>query len=180
MPDTSAGKTTVFGVYASYSDLERGIGQLQAAGFRSDDISVLLPEGAGPAPLPHGKRNRAEGAAAGGVSGAVVGGALGWLAGIGVLAIPGFGLLLAAGPLVATLAGVGVGGAVAGVAGALIGTGIPEKEAAKYEKRLKTGAILISVYADAADLAERAHEILVNTGAEDITAATRRAARSAQ
>ncbi|HEV2206614.1 MAG TPA: hypothetical protein VGR36_08740 [Candidatus Acidoferrales bacterium] len=180
MPESPAGKTTVFGVYANYSDMERGIGQLQAAGFRGDDISVLLPEGAGPAPIPQSKRNRAEGAAAGGVSGAVVGGALGWLAGIGVLVIPGFGLLLAAGPLLATLAGVGVGGAVAGVAGALIGTGIPENEAAKYESRLKTGAILISVYTDGAELAERAHNILVSTGAEEITAASRRAARSAQ
>lgn len=179
MPEP-AKNTTVFAVYASYSDMERGIGQLKAAGFRSDDISVLLPEKAGPAPIAHGKRNRAEGAAAGGVSGAVVGGALGWLASIGMIAIPGFGLLLAAGPLLATLAGVGVGGAVAGVAGALIGTGIPENEAAKYESRLKTGAILISVYADGTDLARSAHEILVSTGAEDITAANRRAARSAQ
>ena len=50
---------------------------------------------------------------------------LGWLVGIGALAIPGLGPFIAAGPIVAALAGAGVGGTVGGIAGALIGMGIP-------------------------------------------------------
>lgn len=179
MPDTQASRTTVFGIYSSYQDMERGIDLLKAEGFRNTDISVLLPENASPGPIAQGKRIRAERAAAGGVSGALVGGTLGWLAGIGVIAIPGFGPLLAAGPILAALAGVGVGGTVAGVAGALIGTGIPETEAAKYERQLKKGAVMISVYADTHS-AQRAQQALLSTGAGDITQANRRSSQSAK
>ncbi|HEX5426467.1 MAG TPA: hypothetical protein VFW94_23155 [Candidatus Acidoferrales bacterium] len=179
MPDTQASRTTVFGIYLRYQDMERGIDRLKAEGFLNTDISVLLPENVGPGPLAPAKRNRAERAAAGGFSGALVGGTLGWLAGIGVIAIPGFGPLLAAGPILAALAGLGVGGTVAGVAGALMGTGIPEKEAAKYEGQLKKGAIMISVYAEA-NSAERAQQVLLSTGAGDITLANRRSSQSAK
>ena len=55
----------------------------------------------------------------------MVGGGLGWLAGIGALAIPGLGPFIAAGPIMAALAGAGVGGAVGGLTGALVGMGIP-------------------------------------------------------
>lgn len=177
MPDTQARRTAVLGIYSSYEDMERGIGLLKAEGFGNTDISVLLPENVGPAPLAQPKRKRAEGAAAGSFSGALVGGALGWLAGIGVIAIPGVGPLLAAGPILAALAGVGVGGTVAGVAGALIGTGIPETEASKYERQLKKGAIMISVYADLRS-AQRAERALVSTGARDITIANRRSSQA--
>ncbi|MGH9736016.1 MAG: DUF3341 domain-containing protein [Candidatus Acidiferrales bacterium] len=179
MPDTQANRTTVFGIYSSYQDMERGIDLLKGEGFRNTDISVLLPENVGPKPLTQVKRNRAERAAAGGFSGALVGGTLGWLAGIGVIAIPGFGPLLAAGPILAALAGVGVGGTVAGVAGALIGTGIPATEAAKYERQLKKGAIMISVNADPSS-AQRARQVLLSTGAGDITLANRRSFQSAK
>ena len=174
MPEKTRGMTrrAVFGVYSSYQDLERGIELLQRAGFRNTDISVLLPENASPQPVERARRRKAsEGAAAGGFSGALVGGTLGWLAGIGVIAIPGVGPLLAAGPILAALAGLGVGGAVAGIAGALIGTGIPETEAKKYEGRVKKGAMLISVYADGEESAAGARAILSQSGAGDISAA---------
>lgn len=172
MPETPGRRPAVFGIYSSYRDLERGIDLLQKAGFRSTDISVLLPENASPQPIERSRRSKAsEGAAAGGFSGALVGGTLGWLAGIGVIAIPGVGPLLAAGPILATLAGVGVGGAVAGIAGALIGTGIPESEAKKYEGRLRKGAMLISIYADGEESAASVRDILSRTGAGDISAA---------
>jgi len=110
-----------------------------------------------------------EGAVAGAGSGAVLGGTLGLLAGIGALAIPGVGPLIAAGPIMATLAGIGVGGAVGGFTGALIGLGIPEYEAKRYEGRLQRGGILLSVHCDTSDEIDRAKEILERTGAEDIS-----------
>ena len=76
---------------------------------------------------------------------------------------------IAAGPLMAALAGMGVGGAVGGIAGALIGLGIPEHEAKRYEVRVKEGAILLSVHSDSSDWTKRAEEILKQTGAQNIS-----------
>jgi hypothetical protein len=68
----------------------------------------------------------------------------------------------------AALAGMGVGGAVGGFAGALIGMGIPEYEAKRYEGRIQKGGILLSVHCDTSDQIKRGKEIMKNTGAEDI------------
>jgi hypothetical protein len=165
-----AGKTAVFGIYPAYASVEYGVDALRTAGFRNSDISVLFPENAGTKDFAHEKGTKApEGASAGGGTGVVVGGALGWLAGIGSLAIPGAGPLIAAGPIVATLAGAGVGGVVGGLAGALIGMGIPEYEAKRYEGRVKDGGILLSVHSDNSDSTKRAKQILEETGAQDIS-----------
>src|SRR5205085_1708097 len=107
----------------------------------------------------------------GAASGALVGGVLGWLAGIGALAIPGLGPFIAAGPIMAALAGAGAGGAVGGLVGALVGMGIPEYEAKRYEGRIKAGGILLSVHADNSERVTRGKEILERTGAEDIASA---------
>jgi hypothetical protein len=91
------------------------------------------------------------------------------LAGIGALAIPGVGPLIAAGPIVSALAGLGVGGAVGGFTGALIGVGIPEYEAKRYEGRLQKGGILLSVHCDTSEEIKSAKEIMKRTGAEDVS-----------
>jgi hypothetical protein len=162
--------TAVFGLYPSRPAVEEAVDALQSAGFRSTDISVLLPENLGTKDFAHEKNTKApEGATAGGVSGAVIGGTLGWLAGIGMLAIPGIGPLLAAGPIVAALAGAGAGGALGGITGALVGMGIPEYEAKRYEGRVKSGGILLSIHSDNMDWTKRAKQILGRTGAEDIS-----------
>jgi hypothetical protein len=70
----------------------------------------------------------------------------------------------------AALAGVGAGAAVGGIAGALIGMGIPEYEAKRYEGRIKGGGILLSVHSDDREWTKRATAILENTGAQDIAA----------
>jgi hypothetical protein len=126
-----AGKNTaVFGIYRDRVSVENAVDVLRQENFRNTDISVLFPENQGTKDFAHEKNTKApEGAAASAGSGAVIGGTLGWLTGIGALAIPGLGPFIAAGPIVAALAGVGVGGAIGGVTGALIGMGIPEYEA---------------------------------------------------
>jgi hypothetical protein len=165
-----AGKNTaVFGIYPAYASVESGVDALQAAGFRNTDISVLFPENEGTKDFAHKKETKApEGATTGATTGAIVGGGLGWLAGIGALTIPGLGPFIAAGPIMAALAGVGVGGAVGGITGALIGMGIPEYEAKRYEGRVKDGGILLSVHSDSSEWTKKAKDILARTGAQDI------------
>ena len=68
-----------------------------------------------------------------------------------------------------TLGGVGIGATVCGITGALIGMGIPEYEAKRYEGRVKHGNILLSVHADDSDWTNKAKRVLKNTWAEDIS-----------
>jgi hypothetical protein len=166
-----AGKNTaVFGIYKDRASVEGGVNGLKAGGFSNADISALFPQNEGTRDFATEKHTKApEGASAGAGAGVLLGGGLGWLVGIGALAIPGLGPFIAAGPIVAALAGAGVGGAVGGLTGALIGMGIPEYEAKRYEGRVKDGGILLSVHSDSSDETKRAKEILERTGAEDIS-----------
>src|ERR1041384_6595926 len=168
-----AGKNTAaFGIYRDRVSVDSAVDALRAAEFRNTDISVLFPENEGTKDFAVQKHTKApEGTATGATSGAVIGGGLGWLAGIGALAIPGLGPLIAAGPIVAALAGAGAGGAIGGLAGALVGMGIPEYEAKRYEGRIKKGGILLSVHSDNSDWVKRAKTILEQTGAEDVSSA---------
>jgi len=161
--------TAVFAIFGLYEMLEDAISELKNAGFRSEDMSVLLPENLGSRELATVRTTKApEGVAAGAGSGAFLGGVLGWLIGAGMLAIPGLGPLLAAGPLVATLAGIGAGGTVGGFTGALIGLGLPEYEAKRYEGRIRRGGILLSVHCDDSEWKRKAKAILKHAGAEHI------------
>lgn len=106
---------SVFGLVDSESQVERIVENLKSAGFSNNDISVLFPDKGGTRDFAHEQHTKApEGAATGAGAGGAVGGVLGWLAGIGSLAIPGVGPLIAAGPIMAALAGAGIGAAVAG------------------------------------------------------------------
>ena len=165
-----AGKNTAaFGIYTTREAVEEGIECLRQASFRNEDISILFPENVGNKDFAHVKASKApEGASTGAATGGVIGGVLGWLAGIGAIAIPGVGPFIAAGPIMAALAGVGVGGAVGGIAGGLVGLGIPEYEAKRYEGRLRKGHLLLSVHSDDSKWAKKAEEILKKAGAEDV------------
>jgi len=166
-----AGKNTaVFGIYRDRINAENGVAALRDAGFRNTDISALLPDNEGTKDFAHQKGTKApEGTATGASTGAILGGGLGWLAGIGALAIPGLGPFIAAGPIMAALAGVGVGGAIGGITGALVGMGIPEYEAKRYEGRVKDGGILLSVHSDSSEWTHKAKDILERTGASDVS-----------
>lgn len=166
----SGKNTAVFGIYHTRDGAEEAVDALRRAHFRNTDISALFPDNAGTKDFAHEKNTKApEGATTGAASGAVAGGVLGWLAGIGALAIPGIGPFIAAGPIVTALAGAGALGAFGGIVGALVGMGIPEYEAKRYEGRVKNGGILLSVHCDDHDWVKRGIEILKRTGAEDIS-----------
>lgn len=166
------GKKSVFGIFSSREAVDQAVTRLKDANFRNQDISVLMPSKEGTKDFAHQKDTKApEGATAGATSGAVIGGGLGWLVGIGALAIPGIGPFVAAGPIMAALAGAGVGGAVGGLTGAMVGMGIPEYEAKRFEGIVKDGGILLSVHVDDSDWQKKAKEILESAGAKDVAAA---------
>src|ERR1051326_538186 len=166
-----AGKNkVVYGIYQNELSAETAVDELKQAGFRNTDISVLFADNRGTKDFAHEKGTKApEGAATGAGTGLVVGGALGWLAGIGALSIPGLGPFIAAGPIMGLLGGMGAGGAIGTITGALIGMGIPEYEAKRYEGRIKEGGILLSVHSANDDWVKHARNILERSGARDIS-----------
>src|ERR1700743_2329688 len=166
----SSKNTAVFGIYKLPDQAERAVDSLIAAGYDSAAISVLLPNSGSTKEFAHHKDTKApEGTTAGVTAGGAIGGTLGVLAGWGALAIPGLGPFIAAGPIMAGLAGLGVGAAVGGFVGALVGMGIPEYEAKRYEGRVKGGGTLLSVHCDTSEEIKRAKQMLQSTGAEDIS-----------
>jgi len=165
-------KKSVFCIASSVGQAEAIVTQLRDEGFSSNDVSVLFPDKEGTRDFALKKGTKApEGATTGAGSGAILGGALGWLAGIGALTIPGIGPLIAAGPLAAALSGAAVGGVTGGLAGGLIGMGIPEYEAKRYEGKIKSGGILISVHTEDSEEVKRAKEIFEAANAHDVGSA---------
>jgi hypothetical protein len=156
-----ATESAAFGIFANRSNAEAAVDQLTLAGFSNQDISALLSDKVESQEFATENQTKAaQGATAGAGVGGIVGGALGLLAGIGALAIPGAGPVIVAGPLMASLAGLGVGGAV--------GMGIPEFEAKCYDSRLKDGAILLAVHCASSEEVCKAREVLEAGGAQDI------------
>ncbi len=162
-------KTAVMCIVQERDHAEAIVKQLQGAGFPSEDISVLFPNKSGSKDFAHEHNTKApEGAVTGAGAGGVVGGTFGLLVGIGALAIPGLGPLIAAGPLLAALSGAAAGAAVGGVAGALVGMGIPEMEAKRYEGKIKGGNLLISVHTESSEAKKVVEAIFEAAHAEDI------------
>jgi hypothetical protein len=163
-------KKAVIGIVDSEAQAEAAVNELQrVASIGYKDISVLLPDRRATEQFAAEHHTKApEGAVAGASAGGMLGGTLGLLAGIGTLAIPGIGPLIAAGPILATLSGVAAGAAVGGISGALIGMGIPEGEARGYEGKLRAGNVLIAVHSDSRDEQNAARDVLKRVGAHDI------------
>lgn len=164
----------VIGIVDSVVQAESIVDALQnTANISSSDISVLLPDKNASRDFAHEHNTKApEGAVAGAAAGGLLGGTLGVLAGIGALAIPGVGPLIAAGPLMAALSGAAAGAALGGVSGALVGMGIPEIEAKAYEGKLKSGNVLVAVHTESADVQKAAREVFERGGAHDIDVAS--------
>jgi len=155
---------TVLGVFDSVDKAERAADDLKSKGFSSDEISVVAKEGS--ARRGEGDRDRgtmSQNITGGVTTGGAIGGAAGLLAGVGALAIPGIGPIIAAGPLAAALTGAVTGG----IAGGLIDWGIPEESGRRYEEHVKEGKIVAAVKTSD-DKVEEAAEILRRHGAYDV------------
>jgi hypothetical protein len=158
---------TISRLYNSYPDAQAAINRLEAAGVKHGDISVLASNADGwykdgnngtkPSTFPDrdldGKDDRAEAARTGAGVGAALGGTAGVLAGLGLMAIPGVGPIVAAGWLVSTLAGAAAGGATGGVVGALTQAGVGKDEADIYAESLRRGGAVVSARVADADAA---------------------------
>ncbi|MGB5036908.1 MAG: hypothetical protein WBQ66_09890 [Blastocatellia bacterium] len=158
---------TVTGVFENRLMAEDAVGRLIDAGFSERDISMLMSDST------HGREfgvQDASKAPEGAVAGAAAGGILGVIAAgliaVGTIVVPGLGLV-AAGPLLAALAGAGAGGAAGGLLGGLVGAGIPEHEAKMYAEDVANGGILVGLYVHD-DTAKVAESILKATGAKSV------------
>jgi len=156
---------TVVGLFHNQADAERAIQRLKQEGFSENQIGVALKDRKRQDELIEGTGTQAaEGAATGALGGGVLGGVIGLLAGVGALAIPGIGPIIAGGTLASTLAGAGIGAAAGGLIGALAGMGIPEEDARHFDRGFQAGGTLVTV--DAGNRVEEARECLLESGAD--------------
>jgi hypothetical protein len=156
---------TVVGLFHNQADAERAIQRLKQAGFSDDQIGVAIRDPERQQDLIEGTGTQAtEGAATGAIGGGVLGGVIGLLAGVGALAIPGIGPIIAGGTLASTLAGAGIGAAAGGLLGALVGMGVPEEDAEHFDRGFRAGGTLVTVNPGAR--AEEARTCLYESGAD--------------
>lgn len=159
----------VFGIYPSREVADNAVNRLKAAGFRTEDISVLLQDNVGTKDLGHEKHTKApEEAVRNGIYGAILGGIVGGLIGAGIISAAFLNPLITAGPVIGALTGVACGGFIGAVIGALIGRANPEYEAKRYKGRVKKGGVLLSVHCDSDPWVKKAKTEIKQTGAEGI------------
>jgi hypothetical protein len=152
--DYYRGRSTVAATFEDRDDAERAINALKDAGYGADQIGVALRDRTAQGELAEETGTKAaEGAVSGALGGGLLGGLVGWLVGIGALAIPGIGPVVAGGALATAfglaggtaVAGAGIGAAAGGLLGALVGMGIPEEEAKYHEQGFRSGRTLVTV-----------------------------------
>jgi hypothetical protein len=162
---------TVVGLFDTAAEAQSVVQELTNSGFQREEISLVANDARGEyanyRSVGGTESSAAEGAGAGAVGGGVLGGVLGLLVGIGALAIPGIGPVVAAGPLVAALTGAGIGAAAGGLIGALVGAGIPEEDAGFYAEGVRRGGTLVMVKTSD-DMAQRAYDVMQRYGAVDV------------
>lgn len=166
-------RKSVFCIANCRNQAELILDQLKCCGVSNKQISVLYtdPETQGGKSGHYGTDNARGVRAAGSLpraAGAVVGGTLGWIMGIGPLCMPGVGTFIAAGPIVASLAGVAAGASVSGITGGLVGMGVSENQAQHYEARIRLGNLLISVHTESPAEAIQARFIFTRSRAQEI------------
>ncbi|TCZ65517.1 general stress protein [Roseicella aquatilis] len=163
---------TIARLFDSYADASAAVRDLEAAGFARDDISLIANRsdstGGTNATDTTTDSEAGSGAGTGATLGTIVGGGAGLLAGLGALAIPGLGPIVAAGWLVAAVTGAGVGAAAGGLLGALTGSGLSEEESHVYAEGVRRGGNLVTVRADDSRAAE-IESIMARHNAADAT-----------
>ncbi len=146
--------------YDTYDHAVRAVNALEAAGVQHDDISLVSGDkDRNVATSVAGDTAENTGAGRGAMAGTLLGGGAGLLAGLGLLAIPGVGPVVAAGWLIATLTGAGVGAAAGGLVGSLTGAGVDENDAKHYADHIGRGGTLVTVRASDA-MAAQVEDIL--------------------
>lgn len=172
-----ARNTSVMGIYSDRTTVSDAINVLQKTGYRATDISVLSSDNQGSKDFVLGERTKAlEGAATGAAAGALVCAALACVVAIQTVTISVLGSLVAAGPVMAGLAGAGAGGALGWILGLLAGRRLTEYVAKRYAGRVRSGGILLSVHCDSPEWCDRAKKALKDTGARNISSASEAAA----
>lgn len=153
-------------MFDTHSTAVAAIRDLESSGFTASEVSILAQQE--PVTETTATTTTDGGAAVGASVGGVVGGGAGLLAGLGVMAIPGIGPLVAAGWLAATLVGAGAGAATGGLLGSLTGSGVDEREAHIYAEGVRRGGTIVTVRTDATRMG-RAADILAAHGPVNVT-----------
>ncbi len=154
---------TVLGVFDDTHQAERAADELQKKGYSRDEISIIAKDSKGRSSREGRRDDRGSSLSGGVATGGTIGGAAGLLAGVGALAIPGIGPIVAAGPIAAALSGAVTGG----IAGGLIDWGIPEDTGRKYEERVREGKIVAAVKAED-DKVNEVSDVFRRCGAKDV------------
>lgn len=161
---------TVSATFKTASAAREAILKLEQAGFTEDQLSLVsTDQSIGQSFNIEQDNKAAEGGTIGGAAGGLIGAIAGGLAAAGTIVIPGLNLVVF-GAAIAAAAGAGVGAATGGLVGALIGLGIPEYEAKRYEDEVKDGAILLVVDADSSERADQVKKIFERQDAYNIAA----------
>lgn len=156
----------IFGLATDHAQVLKAMAALAEVGIASDQVSVLMADRQQSGAL---ATEIQANAAHGSFSAGNIGGGLGWLAGLSALAIPGIGLLFAAGPIVGFLTGIAVGRAVGSHRGAMIEEmGIPDIAVDHYEAAMNTGKIILAARCEDPALAERVSAALRRVGLQDV------------
>ena len=172
-------RTTIAGLFQSRVQAEQAIHELKDAGFTREQIGVAMRDrNEQDILIDETGASAAASATTGALGGGLLGGLVGFLVGVGALAIPGIGPVVAGGVLATTfgiaggtaVAGAGIGAAAGGIVGALVGMGIPEEEARYFETGFRSGGTLVTVSAGSRNM--EALAILERNGADSGPSAT--------
>ena len=158
---------TIVGLFDTFTEAQGAVQDLVNKGFPRDTISIAANNATGEYAQSTSSSEEWSGTATGATTGATIGGIGGLLVGLGALAIPGIGPIVAAGPLIAALTGAGIGAVAGGLIGALTDIGVPEEEAGYYAEGVRRGGTLVTLNAEDG-MADQAIDILEDHNAVDV------------
>jgi hypothetical protein len=160
----------VTAIFKNRTDASEALMNLEAAGIRDDQISLVMTDQTRAAHFTLEPGNKVdEGVTAGATFGGIVGAVMGAVLTAGVITIPGLNLIIT-GALASGLAGLGAGATLGGIVGGLIGAGIPENEVKVYEKEIQQGNVLLAVHTETSEQKKRVKEILTALDAYSVAA----------